>query len=214
MPVKHKHKINSIAALTARDADETQLTIAIGKQVRSFRNHLNMTVAEAASKAGISSGMLSKIENGNASPSLSSLHALSRVFNVPFTSFFRKYEERQSVSYVRADAGEIVERRGTRIGHEYQLLSHGTGKNYSVAPHLITFTDKTEVFPLFHHAGEEFIYMLEGEMVYKHADESFVMAPGDSLFFDAEQAHGPSQLTRLPIRFISVITQPRGDQAQ
>ncbi len=213
MPTMMNDKTNSIMTLAASDLDEAQLIISIGKQVRSFRNHLSMTIAEVASKANISSGMLSKIENGHSAPSISSLHALARVFNVPFTSFFRKYDERHSVSYVRADEGEIVERRGTRIGHEYRLLSHGTGKNFSVVPHLISFTDKTEIFPLFHHAGVEFIYMLEGEMIYMHGDNSFIMKPGCSLFFDGEQPHGPSKLISLPIKFISVITQPRGDVA-
>ena len=52
-----------------------QLEIAIGQQVRAFRKQLHMTVAEVASQAGLSPGMLSKIENGLTSPSLATLKA-------------------------------------------------------------------------------------------------------------------------------------------
>ncbi len=53
--------------------------------------------------------------------------------------------------------------------------------------------------------------MLEGEVVYRHADKPYPMRPGDSLFFDADAPHGPDELRRLPIRFLSVISYRRVD---
>ena len=58
--------------------------------------------------------MLSKIENGGTSPSLSTLQALARALNVPLTSFFADFEERRDCSYVRAGQGVLIERRGTK----------------------------------------------------------------------------------------------------
>ena len=51
--------------------------------------------------------------------------------------------------------------------------------------------------------------MLEGEVVYRHSDASYLMKPGDSLFFEAGAPHGPEEMRRLPIRFISVISYSR-----
>lgn len=209
----HNQTIGGTAGTHADDSvtHDFELEIAIGRQVRDFRTQLNMTVVEVAKQAGLSPGMLSKIENGNTSPSLATLRALSRALNVPVTSFFRKYEEERDVSFVRAGKGITIERRGTRAGHQYQLLGHTLGKQVSVEPYLISLTEESEVFPLFQHLGVEFIYMLEGEVVYRHAGKTYHLMPGDSLFFDADAPHGPEELLRLPIRFLSIIIQPRMD---
>jgi transcriptional regulator with XRE-family HTH domain len=186
-----------------------KLEIAIGREIKAFRKKMDLTIAELAKLAGLSTGMLSKIENGNASPSLATLQALSRALNIPVTTFFRRYEEDRDCSYVQSGEGLIIERRGTRAGHEYQLLGHSVGKSISVEPYLITLSDQSEVFPLFQHAGMEFLYMLTGEMKYLHGDRSYLMKPGDSLYFDSDANHGPEELIRLPIQFLSVIVSPR-----
>lgn len=193
------------------DTKNNHLEAAIGSQVRQFRQQLDMTVVEVAKLAGLSPGMLSKIENGMTSPSLATLSALGRALGVPVTSLFRKYEEQRDATYVKADQGLQIERRGTRAGHQYQLLGHTVHKAVSVEPYLITLTEKSEVFPLFQHSGIEFIYVLEGEVVYRHAGQTYHLAPGDSLFFDSDAPHGPEELLKLPIRFLSVIVQPHSD---
>ena len=201
-------------AKTARRVQDVtpanQLEIAIGQQVRAFRKQLNMTVAEVASQADLSPGMLSKIENGLTSPSLATLKSLSSALNVPVTAFFRKYEEERDATFVKAGQGLNIERRGTRAGHQYQLLGHTVGKQVFVEPYLISLTEESDVFPLFQHDGVEFIYMLAGEVIYRHADQTYRLTPGDSLFFDADAPHGPEELVSLPIRFLAVIVEPRG----
>lgn len=51
---------------------------------------------------------------------------------------------------------------------------------------------------------------LDGEITYRHGNTPYHMKPGDSLFFDADTPHGPEHLTRLPIRFLSIISYPQG----
>jgi transcriptional regulator with XRE-family HTH domain len=193
-------------------ARENHLEVAIGREVRAFRQQLDMTVMELAKTAGLSTGMLSKIENGGISPSLSTLQALSRALHVPVTAFFRRFEEERAATFVHAGEGLKIDRRGTRAGHQYELLGHSGGKRILVEPYLITLTEESDVFPLFQHSGLEFIYMLEGEVGYRHSDKTYVLHPGDSLYFDADAPHGPEELRKLPIRFISVIAYPREDE--
>jgi transcriptional regulator with XRE-family HTH domain len=188
------------------------LELAIGHEVRDFRRKLNMTVAELAALAGMSTGMLSKIENGQTSPSLATLQELSKALQVPVTSFFRKFEEEKDATYVKAGQGLTIERRGTRAGHQYQLLGHSLSRDLSVEPYLITLTKDSDVFPVFQHDGIEFIYMLEGEVGYRHGDRVYTLTPGDSLFFDSDVPHGPEHLRKLPIRFLSVITYTRAER--
>jgi transcriptional regulator with XRE-family HTH domain len=214
--LKNKGSLSARSKVSRRIQDATpanQLEIAIGEQVRAFRKQLHMTVAEVASQAGLSPGMLSKIENGLTSPSLATLKALSGALNVPVTAFFRKYEEERDATFVKAGQGLNIERRGTRAGHQYQLLGHTVGKQVFVEPYLITLTEKSDVFPLFQHNGVEFIYMLSGEVIYRHASETYRLRAGDALFFDADAPHGPEELVTLPIRFLAVIVEPRGSES-
>ncbi len=188
------------------------LELAIGREVRNFRRKLDMTVAELAKQSGLSAGMLSKIENGQTSPSLGTLQALSVALHVPVTAFFRRFEEERNATYVKAGQGLKIERRGTRAGHQYHLLGHTMRKNLAVEPYLIELLAHSDVFPLFQHDGVEFIYMLEGEVGYRHGNQTYVLKPGDSLFFDADVPHGPDELRQLPIRFISVIAYTRNGE--
>jgi transcriptional regulator with XRE-family HTH domain len=185
---------------------------AIGQQVRSLRKRLNLTVANVAKQAQLSSGMLSKIENGLTSPSLATLSALAHALNVPVTSLFRGYEEQRDVTMIKAGEGLLIERRGSGAGHEYQLLGHTIGKPYSIEPYVISILDKSEIFPVFQHAGTELIYMLEGKVAYRHANKTYELEPGDSLFFDAEASHGPEEILALPCRYLSFIVS-QGNEA-
>ena len=153
----------------------------------------------------MSPGMLSKIENGAISPSLSTLSALSRALNVPVTTFFRRYEEQRDCTLVKSGKGLVIKRRGTRAGHIYQLLGHTVAGPANVEPYLITLTEKSEVFPLFQHAGIELVYVLEGKVLYRHGEQTYRMSAGDSLFFDSDAPHGPEALIETPIRLLAVI---------
>ena len=142
-------------------------------QIRQLRKRQDISAAELAHQAGLSAGMLSKIENGAVSASLESLESLARALNVPLTSFFATYEERRDCSYVPSGKGVTIERRGTKAGHQYQLLGHSIAGNLVVEPYLITLSDEAEPYPVFQHAGIEFIYMLTGAVTYRHADKLY-----------------------------------------
>jgi transcriptional regulator with XRE-family HTH domain len=194
-----------------REPRVNNLEMAIGHEVRAYRKKLGITVTDLASATGVSVGMLSKIENGNISPSLTTLQTLSRALGVPITAFFRGFEEPRSATFVKAGQGVNIERRGTRAGHQYSLLGHidNNTSGVTVEPYLITLTKDSDVFPTFQHEGMEFLYMLEGEVVYRHGEQLFTMQTGDSLFFDADAPHGPEELVKLPARYLSIISYPQ-----
>ena len=184
---------------------------AIGREVKRHREKLGLTISELAGASGMSAGMLSKIENGATSPSLSTLQSLTKALQVPFTSLFKGYEEFRDATFVKAGQGLTIERRGTRAGHQYQLLGHSPHGPVMVEPYLITLTRETDTFPTFQHDGVEFLFMLEGNVVYRHGDKTYDMHPGDALFFDAEAPHGPEELRKLPARYLSVISYRRDE---
>lgn len=196
-----------------RETRENVLEVAIGREVRAFRLNQKITVAELSATTGLSIGMLSKIENGNTSPSLTTLQTLAHALSVPLTAFFRGFEEKRSAVHTKAGEGVEMERAGTRANHQYNLLGH-LGANASgvmVEPYLITLNTAADVFPTFQHGGIETIYMLEGEVDYRHGDQVYPLKPGDTLFFDADAPHGPDVLVKLPARYLSIISYPQNN---
>ena len=196
----------------APDVAENSIEASIGAEVRRLRKSLDLTVAGLAATAGLSTGMLSKIENGGISPSLATLDALAKALNVPITQLFTDAEERRDCSFVKAGKGARIERRGTKAGHLYDLLGHSLEGEIAVEPYLITLSEGAEPYTQFRHAGVEFIYMLSGKVNYRHADRTYAMEPGDALFFDAAARHGPETLAKLPMQYLSIIIYPRKDR--
>lgn len=190
-------------------ANERTLEQALGIQVRTVRRDLDLTVSDLASAAGISVGMLSKIENGLISPSLATLQSISNVLNVPLSTLFASFEEKRDCSFVPAGQGVHIERRGTKVGHQYELLGHALGGEVAVEPYLITLSEEAVPYIGFRHAGVEFIHMLSGEVVYRHGDRNYHLRPGDSLLFDSAAPHGPEELLVRPMTYLSIIIYPR-----
>ncbi|MDB5697695.1 MAG: family transcriptional regulator, partial [Alphaproteobacteria bacterium] len=187
---------------SAPQAPERNLERALGNQIRTIRRQQDLSVADLASAAGISNGMLSKIENGGISASLATLQAISNVLQVPLSSLFASFEERQDCSYVPAGSGVSIDRRGTKVGHIYQLLGHVLRGDVVVEPYLITLKEDAAAHTGFRHSGIEFIYMLEGEVDYRHGSEIYHLKPGDSLLFDSSALHGPEILGGNDTRFL------------
>jgi mannose-6-phosphate isomerase-like protein (cupin superfamily) len=143
------------------------------------------------------------------SPSLGTLDALAKALNVPITRLFAETDERRDCSFVKAGTGVRIERRGTKAGHRYDLLGHSLGGVIAVEPYLITLAEDAAPYTHFRHAGVEFIYMLSGKVRYRHGDRTYLMEPGDALFFDAAARHGPEDLIKVPMHYLSIIIYPR-----
>jgi quercetin dioxygenase-like cupin family protein len=155
--------------------------------------------------------MLSKIENAQTSCSLTTLARLARGLDVPVTALFRGVDSEREAAFVPAGHGAQAVRRGSQQHHLYELLGVLRGQHRRMEAVLVTLTEESEAFRCFQHPGTEFLYMLEGTMVYAHGEARYTLRPGDSLQLDGEGPHGPEELVRLPCRFLSVTAY--GDRA-
>jgi transcriptional regulator with XRE-family HTH domain len=183
---------------------EAALGSVIAQRVREYRQQLGLTVGQLAALSGLSKGMLSKMENAQASPSLATLARLSSALSVPITSFFRGLDEERDVLYVKAGQGMDIQHPGSRAGHRYQMLGSMRGPSKRMEPVLVTLMERSEVFPAYQHPGTELLYMLAGRMEYGVGSSTFVLEPGDALQFNGEVTHGPAKLDALPIQFLTV----------
>ncbi len=176
----------------------------VGERVRDLRTGLGLTLERFADAAGLSLGMLSKIENGQTSPSLNTLTGLANAAGVPLTAFFRGLDEEHDAVIVPAGEGLDIAHQGSRDGSRYQDLGSLRGPVRVIEPVLVTLTKADEVFPVFQHGGVEFLYVVEGVIEYGYGAKRYVLRPGDTMQIHGEIAHGPVRLIELPIQFLSL----------
>lgn len=190
--------------------------IDLGRTARRLREGQNLTLADVARRAGISSAMLSRLETGQVSPSLETIVALAQALGVTASALMQQVgADHGGAQLIRAGEGlETVRsgarpsgtrRSGTRRGHTYQLLAAQRGPRKVFEPFLVTLNDRSEMFPGFQHPGVEFIHVLSGILHYRHGRHTYVLRPGDSLTFRGDAAHGPERLEKVPIRMLSII---------
>lgn len=183
-----------------------QLGRHLGTTIRQLRLQHSLTIAEVADRAGISRGMLSKIENGLSATSLETLEQLANALGVTLAKLFQSYDRPTGgAQLVKKGQGMEVVRRGTKVGHTYHLLAYDQGPRKIFEPFLITLEDAREEFPSFEHPGTEFIHMLEGKLEYRVGEETFMLTSGDSLTFRGSVPHGPENMVEMPIKFLAII---------
>lgn len=178
----------------------------IGIQIKRYRQEQGLKLSDVAQISEISQGMLSKIENAQVSTSLETLSRLCEVLGIPLSTLFSQYDRQESnAMLVKAGEGMEVVRRGTEKGHTYHLLTHSRGPKKNFEAYLVSIDDENEEFPNFSHPGTEMLYLIEGELIYRHGDDMFHMYPGDCLTLEGEIPHGPAQLLKVPIRLLSMV---------
>jgi len=185
-----------------------ELCRVVGSRVRELRQALNMTMSAFATDAGISLGMLSKIEHGQSAPSLSTLARLAGTAKVPVTALFRGLDEEHDLVIVRAGEGHEIHHDRGGPDRLYQDLGTLRGPNRVIEPMITTITEPGGVFPLYQHPGVEFLHILEGSLNYGYGAKSYLLKVGDTMQIHGEVAHGPVEFVELPVRFISIKVYP------
>ncbi len=197
---------------TSVEIQPPSLEESVGSAIRQLRLRDGLTIAQVSELAGISRGMLSKIETGSTMAGMDTLARIARSLGVSMSMLFSQYDaSAASAQHVKNGAGMEVVRRGTKSGHTYHLLAYDQGPIKLFEPFLITIEDDTERYPSFQHPGIEFIYMLKGVIEYRCGQQTYVLEPGDSLSFQGDIPHGPENLVQWPIQFLSVIIYPRSN---
>ena len=183
----------------------------VGAAVRADRVLAGLTLAELSARSGVSTAMISKIERGQVSASLTTMGALARGIGVPLINFFAATAERTDVSFVAAGEGISVRRLGSAFGQSYKMIGRAAGSHVSFESFAVTLTRPLKARPLYQHRGVEFIHMTGGEMVYRCGEASYHMRPGDSLSFECNTAHGPVELLSDHVRFVTVVSRAEPD---
>ena len=156
----------------------------LGRQVRTIRRRRGLTLEEAAEACSLTAGYLSQIERGVAAPTLTSLKRIADSLSVRLADLFQDEGLASPYGLVRHDQRPRFRHAVTGQFHHY--LTPTWGGRLSAAIYALKPGEETK--RLFH-AGEEFVFVLTGEIEYRIGTQCYPMAPGDSLYFDASEVH-------------------------
>ena len=190
-------------------AGDSEIDAEVGRALHRLRQERSMTVTELATQANVSTAMISRLENGNVSPSLNTLQALSQALSVSIMALISNCENSADVHHVRAGQGLPSRRLTPDHAHDYLLLGKhgGPGGNFQSARIRID-RESAANLPSYQHEGHVFIYVIEGEARYSCGAESFSMVAGDTLSFDAKLPHGFAEIISNSVEFITVSARP------
>lgn len=186
-----------------RSLNQTALQRSVGAEVRRRRTQLGMGGASLARASGISPGMLSRIERGLISPSISSLEALARALDVPVGSLFSSFDKLSPAIFTRAGTlPAIGDRRGKSARCELLgVTGHGA---HIVKLQAISISSSHEPYPELPKFGVLYLYVVTGSLTYSHGATAFAMLPGDALLFDAEIPHRIESVSAFPTKILVV----------
>jgi transcriptional regulator with XRE-family HTH domain len=180
----------------------------IGARIRALRATRTVTLEQLAAEVKLTKGQLSKIENGKVSSPVSTLTRIAAVLGVSPGQLFQAEGGQPRAVLVPRNARKTIVGRGSKLGHSYESLAFGLPFEKDFEPYLMRIDEK-KIDPdqnLFRHPGHELLFMIKGEMDYRHSEKVYHMKPGDSLFFDGNVEHGPVRVYHPPVEFVCVIS--------
>ncbi len=176
----------------------------IADRIRGLRDIARLSVETCAQDLGIPAETYRSYESGQADIPASFLYQVAHKFHVDLTSLLTGEEPRLHVYAVtRAGKGVTVERRRD---YGYQSLAHNF-INRRMEPFFITVPSRSaaDPIPLNAHPGQEFNYLLEGDLRVVVGGHEIQLSPGDSIYFDAMNPHGLKAQGGAPAKLIAVI---------
>lgn len=167
--------------------------LQIGQKIRTLRQKKRLTLQDLSETTELSKPLLSQIENDQVIPPLATLLRIAKALKIPLQTFFEEEDNTQKCLVMRAGESSRMRRRPDHGGEPqpyfYHALAYGK-KHKHMEPFLVEFDPAhTEQSQPVRHPGEEFTYILEGTVELQHGNETYVLEPGDSVYWDSNEPH-------------------------
>jgi transcriptional regulator with XRE-family HTH domain len=179
----------------------------LGKRIQQYRINKGLTLQELAEKTGYTKGYLSRIENAEKAPPVSTLINLAKALNISISEVFGEAEENSPICLVKKSERRSIARDGSVFGYAYQTLAHKF-HNKHMEPYILTLPLKVKENVLFQHKGEETLFVLEGTMKFFHGDKEFILEEGDCVYFDGTIPHYGVCQGKKEVKCLMVIYTP------
>lgn len=178
----------------------------IAERLKGLRDALDLSVDEVASDCSLSVDEYTGMESGEQDMSISVLQRIAHRYGISLDELmFGEEPKMDSYFITRKGTGVSVERVKA---YKYELLASGF-KGRAADPFIVTIEPKPEDTPLYFnaHKGQEFHYIMEGNMLVNIDGKGLVLAPGDSLYFDSSIPHALKALDGRPVKFLAMVIQ-------
>ena len=176
-----------------QDVKEELKELNLGQKIKTLRQRKGLSLQQMADKSSLSVPLLSQIEGEVVAPPVATLLKISRALNVNIGYFFQEEESGKRAVVVRKNERKQIFRRihedPSKVGYYYESLAYPKADKH-MEPFQVQFeVKKKEDLIFFNHKGEEFVFVLEGQLECNYEDETFLLDPGDSLYFDSSFPH-------------------------
>ena len=173
---------------------------SLGPRLRQMRTQRGVSLAEVAAAAGISVGFLSAIERSQMSASVGTLRRLAHYYRKNILDFFDPTES--NTRLVRPATRKVLD---AGPGVRMELLAWG---NTVMEPHLFRIAPQAGSGESYAHEGEEFLFVLRGELLIALADKEYHLKRGDSFYFESATPHRWKNPGRIETWLLWVNTPP------
>ena len=182
--------------------------LRLGDKIRKRRQERRLTLQELADLTGLSKPLLSQIENDQVTPPLATLLKIAKGLRVGIHFFFEDEGDRRKYVLTRGEEGMVSQRRpksDAPEGYRYRSLAPGI-RHKQIEPFLVEFDLKEWQDSCFYnHDGEEFLYILEGELEFHYGEKVMRLIPGDSIFYDSSTPHGYVSMGEKKAKAVAVL---------
>ena len=176
---------------------------SIAERIRGLRDASDLTREAVAAETGLALEDYTRYETGQADVPMSYLSVLAVFYKVEITAILTGGDAHAKVFHVtRKGTGPVVERR--HVYHYEALGARFAGK--AMEPFIVTVEPSLKDVHLNSHPGQEFNYVLSGSLMLTVGENTLVLTPGDSIYFDASAPHGMRADGNEPATFLAVIT--------
>lgn len=191
------------------DYREEVKELQIGPTIRILRQQQRLTLQDLSQATELSKPLLSQIENDQVIPPLATLLRIAKALNVSLQTFFEEEDNNQKCLVIRAGDSNRMHRRPSHGGppqpYFYHSLAYGK-KHKHMEPFLVEFDPtQTEQPQPVRHAGEEFFYIIEGQVQLQHGSDTYTLNAGDSVYWDSNEPHSLKALGDQVARGIAVL---------
>ena len=196
---------DSDALARSEEAEKTEEAVGYGERIRKSRELHGFTIEELAQKSGIDATALSQVEAGEAVLPLGQLIKLTKALSLRMADVFSEAAEPYTIvrAETRAKFSRFGEKKLSSHGYEYEALAEKK-KDRKVDPFVVTLHPASNDEPS-NHDGQEFIYVLEGEMEVLIEDTKDVLRPGDAVYYDSTSRHLVRAHGDKPAKILAII---------
>jgi len=186
---KHDDFVTELADLARKEGVEREKE-SLGDRIKRVREMRGLTARDLSSRTGIDVDTLGRIESGTVIPALGQLVRLGRALDMKMGYFISPGMDKL-MAVVRKDERQPISRYGETKSMEYGYFYESLAPekaNRLMEPFIVTLVP-TDTEEFSSHAGQEFLYVLEGEMKVQVGDDVEFLKPGDAVYYDSNQPH-------------------------